>query len=223
MKKIQLLVVDDHEIVRLGLRTLLESEPDLSVIAEASTADEALAQIKNFRPDVVILDIQLPKRSGLDICREIVRTFPETRIVMLTSSTNKSYVLDAMRAGASGYVLKQVGNNELVRAVRAAHRGEIALDAKISAQLIAHMKNLEKASKGNAFQDISQRKLEVLSLVARGLGNKEIGIQLNLSEVTVRNYITAMMQRLNLHNRVELALYAVQNHIEEYMNMNTHK
>ena len=217
MKKIQLLVVDDHEIVRLGLCTLLESEPDLSVVAEASTADEALTQITNHHPDVVILDIQLPKRSGLDLCREITQKFPETRVVMLTSSANENYVLDAMRVGASGYVLKQVGNDELVRAVRVAYRGEIALDSKISTQIIAHLKNLEKKSKQNAFQDISPRKLEVLSFVARGLSNKEIGAKLDLSEVTVRNYITAMMQNLNLHNRVELALYAVRNHIEEYM------
>jgi DNA-binding NarL/FixJ family response regulator len=217
MNPIRLLIVDDHEKVRLGLRTLLEEEADLRVVAEASTADEALTQIAHHQPDVVILDIQLPGRSGLDVCREIIQRFPQTRIVMLTSSVNESFVIDALRAGASGYVLKQVGNDELVRAVRAAKQGEMALDPKTSAQIITRLNSLQKNIETSAFRELSPREMDVLILVARGFGNKEIGEQLNLSEITVRNYISTMLEKLHLHNRVELAVYAVHNHIEEYI------
>ncbi|MGB9639894.1 MAG: response regulator [Anaerolineales bacterium] len=217
MNPIRLLIVDDHEVVRLGLRTLLEGEADLKVVAEAGSAEEALIQVNHHHPDVVILDIQLPGRSGLDLCRDIVQQFPQTRVVMLTSSVNEGFVIEALRAGASGYVLKQVGNDELVRAVRAAQRGEVALDPKSSAQIISRLNALQKNLQTSAFRDLSLREMDVLALVARGLGNKEIGEQLNLSEITVRNYITTMLEKLHLHNRVELAVFAVQNHIDEYI------
>jgi DNA-binding NarL/FixJ family response regulator len=135
MSQIRILIVDDHALVRLGLRTLLENEADLKVVAEAQDGEEALVQIENHRPDVVILDIQLPGRSGLEVCRDLLKRFPQTRVIMLTSSVKEGFVLDALRAGAAGYVLKQVGNDELVRAVRAAYRGEMALDPKTSAQI----------------------------------------------------------------------------------------
>lgn len=217
MRKIRLLIVDDHEVVRLGLRTLLESEPDLSIVAEAGTAEDAIVQAQNHHPDVAILDIQLPGRSGLDVCREFRRRFPDIRVVMLTSSVNDNFVLEALRAGATGYVLKQVGNDELVRAVRTAQKGEMALDPKTAGRVVSQLSHLQKAAEGNAFRDLSRRELDVLALVKQGLGNKEIGERLNLSEITVRNYVTIMLDKLQLHNRVELAIYAVQNHIDEYI------
>lgn len=215
MSRIRLLIVDDHEVVRLGLRTLLEGEPDLKVVAEAGTADEALLQTENHRPDVVILDIQLPGRSGLDACRDIRKQFPHTQVVMLTSSVSESFALEALRAGAAGYVLKQVGNDELVRAIRAAHNGETALDPKTAARLVARLNELQKKTEADAFRDLSPREMDVLVLVSRGASNKEIGLELNLSEITARNYVTAIMEKLHLRNRVELAAYAIRNHIEE--------
>ncbi len=217
MSQIRILIVDDHALVRLGLRTLLESEADLKVVAEAQDGEEALVQVENHRPDVVILDIQLPGRSGLEVCRDLLKRFPQTRVIMLTSSVKEGFVLDALRAGAAGYVLKQVGNDELVRAVRAAYRGEMALDPKTSAQIVSRLHVLQKQAEGNAFRDLSRREIEVLALLAQGLSNKEIGEQLNLSEITVRNYLTTILEKLHLHNRVELAIYAVQNHIEEHL------
>ncbi|MEW6084202.1 MAG: response regulator transcription factor [Chloroflexota bacterium] len=215
MSRIRLLIVDDHEVVRLGLRTLLEGEPDLKVVAEAGTAEEALIQTENHRPDVVILDIQLPGRSGLDACRDIRKQFPQTQVVMLTSSVSESFALEALRAGAAGYVLKQVGNDELVRAIRAAHNGETALDPKTAARLVARLNELQKKTEADAFRDLSPREMDVLVLVSRGASNKEIGLELNLSEITARNYVTAIMEKLHLRNRVELAAYAIRNHIEE--------
>ena len=215
MSQIRLLIVDDHEVVRLGLRTLLESEPDLKVVAEAGTAEEALVQVENHRPDVVILDIQLPGRSGLDACRDIRQKYPQVQVVMLTSSVNENFAVDALRAGAVGYVLKQVGGDELVRAVRAAQRGEMALDPKTATRVIARLNDLQKKTEADAFRDLSPREMDVLALVARGLSNKEIGQALNLSEITARNYVTTILEKLHLRNRVELATYAVQNHLEE--------
>jgi DNA-binding NarL/FixJ family response regulator len=215
MNQIRLLIVDDHAVVRLGLRTLLESEPDLRVVAEAGTAEEALVQVENHRPDVVILDIQLPGRSGLDACRDIRQKFPQTQVVMLTSSVNENFAVEALRAGAVGYVLKQVGGDELVRAIHAAQRGEIALDPKTATRVIARLNDLQKKTEADAFRDLSPREMDVLALVARGWSNKEIGQALNLSEITARNYVTTMLEKLHLRNRVELATYAVQNHLEE--------
>jgi len=217
MNPIRLLIVDDHEVVRLGLRTLLEGEPDLKVVAEAGTAEEALLQTQNQRPDVVILDIQLPGRSGLDACRDIRKNFPQTQAVMLTSSVNENFALEALRAGAAGYVLKQVGGDELVRAIRAAHNGETALDPKTAARLVARLNELQKKTEADAFRDLSLREMEALLWVSRGASNKEIGAALNLSEITARNYVTALMEKLHLRNRVELAAYAIRNHIEERM------
>lgn len=217
MSQIRLLIVDDHEVVRLGLRTLLEGEEDLTVVAEAGTAEEALIQTAHHRPDVVVLDIQLPGRSGLDVCRDIRQKFPQTQVVMLTSSVNENFALEALRAGAAGYVLKQVGNDELVRAIRAAHNGETALDPKTAARLVARLNELQKKTEADAFRDLSPREMDVLLLVSRGASNKEIGAELNLSEITARNYVTALMEKLHLRNRVELAAYAIRNHIEERM------
>ena len=217
MDRIRLLIVDDHEVVRLGLRTLLNDEPDLQVVAEAGTAEEALLQIARHRPDVVILDIQLPGRSGLDACRDIRKQFPDSKVVILTSHGNERYAEQALRAGASGYVLKQVGNEELVRAVRAAYRGEMAIDTRTTTRVIARLSELQSKNEENAFRGLSPREMDVLVLVAKGESNKEIGKKLNLSEITARNYVSTILEKLHLRNRIELATYAVQNRIEEHL------
>ncbi|NCP86840.1 MAG: DNA-binding response regulator [Anaerolineae bacterium CG_4_9_14_3_um_filter_57_17] len=214
---IRLLIVDDHEVVRLGLRTLLENEPDLQVAAEAANAEEALIQAAHYLPDVAILDIQLPGRSGLEVCRDLRQKFPQIRAVMLTSSVNENFILEALRAGAAGYVLKQVGSDELVRAIRAAHNGELVLDPKTAARVVARLNDLQNKAESDAFRDISLREMDVLNLVARGQNNREIGQALHLSEITARNYVTALLEKLHLRNRVELAAYAIRNHIEERM------
>jgi two-component system, NarL family, response regulator DevR len=215
MNRIRLLIVDDHEVVRLGLRTLLTDEPDLEVVAEAGTAEEALVQVANHHPDVVILDIQLPGRSGLEACQEIRKKFPGTQVVILTSHGGEGFAEQALRAGAAGYVLKQVGNEELVRAIRAANRGEMALDPRTAARVVARLKDLESQSEANAFRDLSPRELDVLAPLARGKTNAEIGQQLNLSEKTVGNYIGNMFEKLGLKNRIELAAYAFEHHLFE--------
>jgi DNA-binding NarL/FixJ family response regulator len=217
MTRIRLLIVDDHAVVRLGLRTLLADEPDIEIVAEAGSAEEALVQTKNTAPDVVVLDIQLPGRSGIEACREIVKEFPKTKVVMLTSHAGESFLEQAIRAGASGYVLKQVGNEELIRAVRAAYNGEAAFDTHTTAQILSRLKKVESQVEENAFRDLSQREMDVMALVAEGDSNKEIGKKLNLTEITVRNYISNIFSKLQLRNRIELAAYAINNHLKEHL------
>lgn len=213
MSQIRLLIVDDHEVVRLGLRILLEDQPDMAVVAEAGNAAEALLEVDRHRPHVAVVDIHLPGRSGLEACKEIRRRFPETRVVILTSSAADDFIVEALRAGASGYVLKQVGGSELVRAVQAAARGETALDPQTAARVVARLRNLENKAEADSFRDLSPREKEVLRLVAEGKSNKEIAGALNLSDITVRNYISNMLEKLGLTNRVELAAFALTHHL----------
>jgi two-component system response regulator DevR len=217
MARIRLLIVDDHAVVRLGLRTLLAEESDLVVVGEAGTAEEALVQVAHHHPDVVILDIQLPGRSGLEACREIRQRFRETQVVILTSHAAEGFAEQALQFGAAGYVLKQVGNEELVRAVRAAHRGETALDPKTASRVVARMRDLRTQVDRNAFRDLSPRELQILHHVAKGENNKEIGQALGLSEITARNYVSRLLEKLHLRNRIELATYAVQHRLDEYL------
>ena len=210
MSQIRILIVDDHELVRLGLRILLEDQPELQVVAEAGSFDEALCEAERHRPHVAVLDINLPGRSGLEVCREMRRRFPETRVVMLTSYADDAFVVQALRAGASGYVLKQVGGDELIRAVQAAARGEMALDPQTSARVVARLHELENQAKADAIRLLSPREQDVARLVAQGKTNKEIGAALNLSDITVRNYLSNVLGKLSLSNRVELAAYAAQ-------------
>jgi len=217
MAPIRLLIVDDHAVVRLGLRTLLSDEPDLEVVAEAGSAEEALVKVASDKPDIAIVDIQLPGRSGIEICQEIRQRFPATRVVILTSHAGESFLEQAMRAGASGYVLKQVGNEELIRAIRAAHRGEMGLDSRTASSVITRYLDMEKKVDQSAFKDLSLREREVLTLVAEGDSNKEIGVKLNLTEITVRNYVSNILNKLQLRNRIELAKYAFVHNLKDHM------
>jgi len=217
MAAIRLLIVDDHAVVRLGLRTLLSDEADLEIVAEAGTAEEALRKVKELSPDIAVVDIQLPGRSGIEVCRDIREQFPSTRVVILTSHAGESFLEQAMRAGASGYVLKQVGNEELVRAIRAAYKGEIGLDSRTAASVVSRFLEMEKTVDKSAFSELSLREKEVLALVAEGESNKEIGAKLNLTEITVRNYVSNILNKLQLRNRIELAKYAFVHNLKDYM------
>lgn len=217
MAAIRLLIVDDHAVVRLGLRTLLSDESDLEIVAEAGTAEEALRKVKDLSPDIAVVDIQLPGRSGIEVCRDIREQFPSTRVVILTSHAGESFLEQAMRAGASGYVLKQVGNEELVRAIRAAYKGEIGLDSRTAASVVSRFLEMEKTVDQSAFSELSLREREVLALVAEGESNKEIGVKLKLTEITVRNYVSNILNKLQLRNRIELAKYAFVHNLKDHM------
>jgi len=213
--KIRVLLVDDHEIVRLGLITLINDQPDMEVVGEAGTAAEAFRSVERLRPDVVMMDVRLPGEGGIEATKKITTHFPETRVVMLTSFADDELVVRAIRAGAVGYVLKQVGNDELLRAISAAAKGEALLDPGTTARLLARVRAAERKADEDAFRDLSDREMDVLAQVARGKTNAEIGEILNLSEKTVRNYVSTILEKLHLNNRIELATYAVEHHLSE--------
>jgi len=217
MTKTRILLVDDHAIVRLGLMTLLNDQPDMEVVAEASTAAEAVRAVESSQPDVVLMDIRLPGEGGIEATRQITSRFSDSKVVMLTSFADDDLVMRAISAGAVGYVLKQVGNEELLRAIQAAARGEALLDTSTTARLLSRVREVDRKSKEDAFRDLSDREMDVLVHLARGKTNAEIGRLLNLSEKTVGNYIGTMFEKLQLNNRIELAIYAVEHHLFERM------
>ena len=214
---VRVILADDHEVVRLGLKTLLDDEPWVEVVAEAGTADEAVRLAEAHMPDVVIMDIRMPGNSGIDACREITSRLDGVQVIMLTSYSDDELILKALQAGASGYILKQVGNRSIVSALEAVRSGNAALDPQVTRLVIEQVRKDEIARQAAAFRDLSSREMEVLAEVAKGLSNNEIAAVLNLSEKTVRNHVSAILTKLNLHNRIEAATYAVRHDIERHL------
>jgi two-component system, NarL family, response regulator DevR len=217
MNKTRILLVDDHIIVRLGLMTLLDGQPDMQVIGEAGTAAEAVDAVGRLQPDVVLMDIRLPGEGGIEATRQVTARFPKSKVVMLTSFADDELVMRAINAGAVGYVLKQIGTDELLRAIRAAARGEALLDPSTTARLLSRVREAERKDEQDAFREFSDREMDVLKYLARGKTNSEIGRLLNLSEKTVGNYVSSMFEKLGLNNRIELAAYAYEHHLFERM------
>jgi DNA-binding NarL/FixJ family response regulator len=214
---INVILVDDHEVVRLGLLTLLEDLPWVRVVAEAGSAEEAIQKSAAHQPDVVVMDIRMPGGSGLEACREITRRLPETKVVMLTSFMDDELIFQAIQAGASGYVLKQVGNESLIDALAAVRRGEALLDPAVTQRVLKRVRETETEREAAAFKELSDREMEVLAQVAKGKSNGEIAADLSLSEKTVRNHVSTILAKLGLTNRIEAATYAVRNHLERYL------
>ena len=209
MVKQRILLVDDHEVVRLGLKSLLERHPQFDVVGEAASAREALEQVANNHPDVVVMDIRLPGTSGIEACEEITSRFPETRVLMLTSYAEDEMLFSAIRAGASGYILKQIGGEELVRALEAVARGEALLDPAVTQRVFQEVRRAVKEEEASAFAHLSQQEKHVLLLVSEGKTNREIAKALFLGEGTVRNYVSSILSKLGVSNRAEAAAYAV--------------
>lgn len=217
MSDLRLLLVDDHQVVRLGLRALLDGEPGITVVGDVGTAAEAVQMAGRVLPDIVLMDVRLPDQSGIMACQQIRQRWPDVQVLMLTSFADEDLVLEAISAGAAGYVLKQVGTDDLLRAVRAVGRGDAVLDPTTTRQLLARVRRAEHEAHGAAFHDLSERELEVLVLVAEGKTNAEIAAALVLSEKTVRNHVSTILEKLGLTNRIEAATYAVRHHIERFL------
>jgi two-component system, NarL family, response regulator DevR len=215
MGKIKVLLVDDHEIVRLGLTTLLNDRPDLMVVGEAGTSAEAMQAVERHRPDVILMDIRIPGAGGIETTRLIRERYDATKVVILSSYANDELVIRAIQAGAVGYVLKQVGNEELLRAIFAAARGEALLDPTITTRLLSHVRENQRKADQEAFRVLSGREIDVLIELSTGQTNQEIAARLNLSEKTARNYVSTILEKLHLTNRTELAAYAVEHHIRQ--------
>lgn len=217
MSHLRILLVDDHEVVRLGLKSLIERQSGLDVIAEASNQDDAVQMALEHKPDIVLMDIRLSGGSGIEACREIMVLRPQTRIIMLTSYAEDEMLFAAIRAGAIGYVLKQVGGGELLRAIESAARGDAALDPSLTQKVFTEMRRSMQKEEASAFRDLTPQEMQVLSLIAEGKTNREIAHALFLSEGTVRNYVSSVLAKLELANRAEAAAYAIQHRLKDYL------
>ena len=213
----KIMVVDDHEVVRLGLRGLMERQPGWQVVAEAATADEAVSHALEYKPDVIVMDIRLAGSSGIDACRQIMARLPETRIIMLTSYAEDELLFDAIAAGAAGYVLKQIGSDDLIRAVEAVGRGEALLDSALTQRVFERVRQATRKEHEASFANLTEQEMRVLAQVSEGKTNREIAQALFLGEGTVRNYVSSILKKLNLTNRAEAAAYAVEHNLKEFL------
>jgi DNA-binding NarL/FixJ family response regulator len=214
---LRILLVDDHEVVRVGVRALIERQSGMEVVGEARTVREAVDQAKLLAPDVVVLDIRLPGGSGLEACRQIKDHRPETRIIMLTSYPDDEMIFDAIACGAEGYVLKEIGSDDLIRALERIGRGESLLDPSITGQVLAKMRQVREQERAHAFAGLSEQEVQILARLTEGETNREIGDLLHLSEKTVRNYVSAILSKLDLNSRAQAAAYAARHRIEDYI------
>lgn len=217
MTATRILLVDDHEVVRLGLQSLLDARKDMRVVAAVGTAEEALEAAHAHHPDVVLMDIRLPGRSGIEATERISRELPETKVIILTSYAEDEMLFAAIRAGAVGYVLKQVGTDDLVRAIEAAARGEASLDPALTQRVFSEIRKSIRQQDASAFSELTEQELRVLALVTEGRTNRQIAQALFLGEGTVRNYVSNILSKLGVSNRAEAAAYAVKHNLRQIL------
>jgi two-component system, NarL family, response regulator DevR len=204
--KIRVFLLDDHEVVREGLRHLLESDPDMEVVGEASTAAEALERIDEARPRVAVLDVRLPDGSGVEVCREVRSRHHDIACLMLTSFSDDEALFDAIMAGASGYVLKEVRGSDLVGDIRKVASGHSLMDPTLTARVMERMRNRREEETAD---HLTPQEQKILDLIAEGLTNRQIAERMYLSEKTVKNYVSNMLAKLGMSRRTEAAVYAV--------------
>jgi two-component system response regulator DevR len=214
---IRIFLLDDHEIVRRGLRELLEGEEDLEVVGEAGTAEEALGRIPATRPDVAVLDVQLPDGNGVEVCREVRSSHPEINCVMLTSFADDEALFNAIMAGAAGYVLKQVKGNDLIDGIRRVARGESLLDPAMTSRVL---ERLRATPEPDELADLTPQERKILDHIAEGLTNRQIGERMFLAEKTVKNYVSNVLAKLGMSRRSEAAAFAAR--LDERQHRDTH-
>ncbi|MFF8386539.1 response regulator [Streptomyces kanasensis] len=209
---VRVFLLDDHEVVRRGVHDLLDAEPDLTVVGEAGTAEQALARVPALRPQVAVLDVRLPDGDGVSVCRELRSRMPDLACLMLTSFDDEEALLDAIMAGASGYVLKQITGTDLVTAVRTVASGQSMLDPGATARVMARLRGgaPRQQEEPQGLSGLTDREREILALVGEGLTNREIGKRLYLAEKTVKNNISRLLAKLGVERRVQAAVIATQ-------------
>ena len=203
MTKTRIMIVDDHEVVRLGMRAAFEAEPDLSVVGEASNGAEALAKMPVLDPQLILMDVRMEKMNGIEACREIKSHYPDVRILMITSYTDDDAVISSILAGASGYLLKHVSRADLLRSIRLVATGHSLIDTNTAKQAMERLAQIPGS-------ELTEREREVLTLVARGYTNKQIADTLFVSEKTARNHVSHILDKLGLSRRSEAAAFAVE-------------
>ena len=201
---LRVFLMDDHEIVRQGLKALLEAEPDLEVVGEASTAAEALARVPALKPDVAVLDVRLPDGDGITVCRDLKSVMPELACLMLTSFGDDDALVSAIMAGAAGYVLKQIRGGDLVHAVRTVGRGGSLLDPQATAKVLQRMRT--GGNRKDPLDVLTEQERKILDLIGEGLTNREIGERMFLAEKTVKNYVSSVLSKLGLVRRTQAAV-----------------
>jgi two-component system, NarL family, response regulator DevR len=207
-RTVRVFLLDDHEVVRRGVGDLLEAEPDLTVVGEAATAAEALARVPAVRPDVAVLDVRLPDGDGVTVCRDLRSMLPDLRCLMLTSFADDDALFDAIMAGASGYVLKQIRGTDLVGAVRTVAGGQSLLDPRTTAKVLERMR--AAAEDKGPVAGLSEQERTVLALIGEGLTNREIGERMFLAEKTVKNYVSHLLAKLGMQRRTQAAILATE-------------
>jgi two-component system, NarL family, response regulator DevR len=203
---IRVFLLDDHEIVRRGLRELLEAESDIEICAEAGTAEEALARIPPTAPDVAVLDVRLPDGDGVEVCREVRSRHPEIKCLMLTSYSDDEALFEAIMAGASGYLLKQIRGTDLVDAVRRVASGQSLLDPSVTASVLERLRSGPETDE--RLQRLTDQERRILDLIAEGLTNRQIAERVHLAEKTVKNYVSNLLAKLGMERRTQAAVYA---------------
>ena len=210
MKAIRILLADDHTVVRKGLRLLLETQPDFSVIADASDGREAVALAEKLAPDVVVMDVAMPTLNGIEAARQITAKQPQTAVVFLSMHSDEGYVLKALKAGARAYLLKDSAEYDLINAVKAVSEGKAFFSPAISKMMVEdYMRQMQERAVEDSYELLTTREREVLQLLAEGKNNKEVAGLLNLSLYTVETHRSNIFQKLNLHSGAELILYAI--------------
>jgi two-component system, NarL family, response regulator NreC len=210
MNPIRVLLADDHTLIRAGLRMVVSSQPDFIVVGEANHGREAVALAEQLRPDVVVMDVGMPSLNGIEACRQVHDSLPQTQVIMLSMHSDEGYVLRALKAGAKGYLLKDSAEADLASAIRAVTAGKSFFSPAVSKVLLEdYMRKLERAGAEDSFELLSPREREVLQLVAEGKSSKEVANLLELSVYTVETHRAKVMQKLKLHNIPELILYEV--------------
>jgi len=214
-RSIRILIADDHEVVRIGLVSLLDRQAGFRVVAEAGSGDEAVRLARAHRPDVVVMDIRMPNGSGTDACRTITAEMPDTPVVMLTSYADEEALFEAIAAGASGYVLKRIGSDELVNAIRTVADGRSMLDPAVTAAVLERLRHAAHAEESGAFGELTEQERRVLAHLAQGESNREIATAMQLAEKTVRNYVSNILAKLALTSRAQAATFAIRNRLSE--------
>lgn len=212
-RPLRVLVVDDHEVVREGLVSLLNRRDGFEVVAEAGTVAEAIEQARRFEPDIVVMDVRLPDGSGIEACREIRAERPATRVLMLTSYPDEEAVLSAIVAGASGYLLKQTRARDLVAALEAVGHGESLLDPAVTEKVLERVRRLATGGVADDLAALTSQEQKILLLVAEGKTNKEIAADVFLSDKTVKNYVSSILSKLNLERRTQAAAYVAKHRL----------
>ena len=206
---IRLLIIDDHEMVREGLKAMLVAEPDFEIVGDAANAEQALELIERLRPDVVLLDIRLPGVSGIDLCSNVTSLYPQTAVIILTTFAEESLVAQCIQAGARGFIVKDIERFDLKRSIRAVARGEAVIDSKAAVAVLAQLRRAPQVSQEPSPDPLSTQQIVILRLIAQGLSSREIATQLYLSENTVKGYVQEILHRLGVKNRTEAVMVAV--------------